>query len=35
VGAVLGYGYPYDLDRRAVAYLEKVRCLDASAERFI
>jgi hypothetical protein len=30
----LGYTYPRDLDRRALAYLEKVKRLDASAERF-
>ena len=34
VGASLGYTYPRDLDRRALAYLEKVKRLDASAERF-
>lgn len=34
VGASLGYAYPRDLDRRALAYLEKVKRLDASAECF-
>ncbi len=28
VGERLGYAYPVDLDRRAVAYLEKVKSLD-------
>jgi len=32
VGERLGYAYPHDLDRRAVAYLEKVRKLDRSAQ---
>jgi len=31
VGQHLGYAYPHDLDRRAVAYLEKVKNLDRSA----
>ena len=34
VGQHLGYAYPHDLDRRAVAYLEKVKNLDRSAESF-
>ena len=34
VGERLGYSYPHDLHRRAVAYLEKVRNLDRRAERF-
>lgn len=34
VGDRLGYAYPHDLDRRAIAYLEKVRILDRGAERF-
>jgi aminoglycoside 6-adenylyltransferase len=31
VGERLGYAYPHDLDRRAVAYLRKVRGLDGAA----
>ncbi len=34
VGERLGYAYPDDLDRRAVAYLEKVKNLDRGAESF-
>jgi aminoglycoside 6-adenylyltransferase len=34
VGERLGYAYPHDLDRRAVAYLEKVRSLDRGASSF-
>jgi aminoglycoside 6-adenylyltransferase len=34
VGERLGYSYPHDLDRRAVAYLEKVRNLDCRARSF-
>jgi aminoglycoside 6-adenylyltransferase len=34
VGERLGYAYPYELDRRAVAYLEKVRNLDRGATSF-
>ncbi|MBF8285101.1 MAG: hypothetical protein HW378_4016, partial [Anaerolineales bacterium] len=34
VGKHLGYAYPDDLDRRAVAYLEKVKNLDRKAESF-
>ena len=30
----LGYAYPYDLDRRVVAYLHKVKRLDRRAEVF-
>jgi aminoglycoside 6-adenylyltransferase len=32
VGVRLGYTYPHDLDRRGIAYLQKVRNLDRSAE---
>jgi aminoglycoside 6-adenylyltransferase len=35
VGERLGYPYPHDLDRRAVAFLEKVRNLDRKAESFV
>ena len=34
VGERLGYTYPYDLDRRAVAYLQRVRQLAPDAESF-
>jgi aminoglycoside 6-adenylyltransferase len=34
VGDHLGYVYPHDLDRRAVAYLQKVKSLDRQAETF-
>lgn len=34
VGDHLGYSYPHDLDRRAVAYLQKVKRLDRQAESF-
>jgi aminoglycoside 6-adenylyltransferase len=34
VGEHLGYEYPYELHRRAVGYLEKVRGLDRRAESF-
>ena len=34
VGERLGYAYPDDLDRRAVAYLQKVKNLDRKAESF-
>jgi len=34
VGDRLGYSYPHDLDRRTVAYLQKVRNLDRGAESF-
>ncbi|NIQ78466.1 MAG: hypothetical protein GTN93_10310 [Anaerolineae bacterium] len=34
VGDRLGYAYPHELDRRAVAYLQKVKNLDRKAERF-
>jgi aminoglycoside 6-adenylyltransferase len=34
VGDRLGYAYPYDLDRRAVEYLQKVRNLDHKAQSF-
>lgn len=34
VGARLGYAYPHELERRATAYLAKVKQLDAKAERF-
>jgi aminoglycoside 6-adenylyltransferase len=34
VGERLGYTYPYDLDRRAVAYLQRVRQLASDAESF-
>jgi aminoglycoside 6-adenylyltransferase len=34
VGERLGYAYPHDLDRRAVAYLERVRNLERGAMRF-
>jgi len=34
VGDRLGYLYPHDLDRRAVAYLQKVKNLDRGAESF-
>ena len=33
-GDRLGYAYPHDLDRRAVAYLQKVRSLDRAATSF-
>ncbi len=29
----LGYAYPLDLDRRVVAYVREVRCLDDAAAR--
>lgn len=32
VGQRLGYAYPYELDRRAVAYLERVRHLERGAQ---
>ena len=35
VGDRLGYPYPHDLDRRAVAYLQKVKNLDRRAQRFV
>jgi aminoglycoside 6-adenylyltransferase len=31
VGEHLGYAYPHDLDRRTVAYLQKVKNLDHTA----
>jgi aminoglycoside 6-adenylyltransferase len=31
VGAALGYAYPHDLERRAVAYLQKVKALEPGA----
>ena len=34
VGDRLGYSYPHDLDRRTVAYLQKVKNLDRGAESF-
>lgn len=34
VGECLGFTYPHDLDRRAVAYLQKVKNLDRQAETF-
>ena len=34
VGDRLGYSYPHDLDRRTVAYLQKVKNLDRGAEDF-
>jgi len=34
VGDRLGYAYPRDMDRRAVAYLQKVKTLDRGAESF-
>ena len=34
VGERLGYAYPHDLDRRAVAYLKKVKNLDHAATSF-
>ena len=34
VGERLGYAYPYDLDQRAVAFLQKVKNLDRGAESF-
>jgi aminoglycoside 6-adenylyltransferase len=34
VGEHLGYDYPHDLDRRAMAYLQKVRDLDRDAVSF-
>ncbi len=34
VGDRLGYPYPHDLDRRGVAYLQKVKNLDRRAESF-
>jgi aminoglycoside 6-adenylyltransferase len=34
VGQRLGYAYPQDLDRRAVAYLRKIRSFDPQAEQF-
>jgi aminoglycoside 6-adenylyltransferase len=34
VGEHLGYTYPAELDRRVVAYLEKVKNLDRNAESF-
>ena len=34
VGDRLGYPYPHDLDRRTVAYLQKVKNLDRGAENF-
>ena len=34
VGQHLGYDYPHELDRRAVAYLRKVQSLDRSATSF-
>lgn len=34
VGDLLGYAYPFDLDRRAMAYLHKVRNLPRDAEIF-
>ena len=34
VGDHLGYAYPHHLDRRVVAYLQKVRKLDRRAQRF-
>jgi len=34
VGDRLGHAYPHDLDRRAVAYLQKVKILDRGAESF-
>jgi aminoglycoside 6-adenylyltransferase len=35
VGERLGYAYPHTLDRRAVAYLERVKNLDRKAESFL
>jgi len=35
VGDRLGYAYPHNLDRRAVAYLQKVKNLDRQAESFV
>jgi aminoglycoside 6-adenylyltransferase len=34
VGEILGFAYPYDMDRRAAAYLQRVRDLDRDAETF-
>ncbi len=34
VGDRLGFSYPYDLDRRTVAYLQKVKNLDRESESF-
>jgi aminoglycoside 6-adenylyltransferase len=34
VGERLGFAYPHDLDRRAVAYLQKVKNLDRQADTF-
>jgi len=34
VGDRLGYAYPHNLDRRTVAYLQKVKNLDRQAESF-
>jgi aminoglycoside 6-adenylyltransferase len=34
VGECLGFAYPHDLDRRAVAYLQKVKNLDRQADTF-